>query len=148
MIKRIESILIFTLITLLSITLLLRFIHIETKVVQSDSMYPTVRKNDLVYINHGFDITKIKVGDIITFNLGDKEVMHRVVLITGDMITTKGDNNKVVDQSILKGQITGKMIIKVPYGGYLLNLGLWVIIIGAYGVIYISRKIIHEFRKE
>lgn len=145
MLKKIETILIFIIIGFLSLTLLLQFFNIKTKVVQSDSMYPVIRVNDLVYINENY--TNYKVGDIISFNLSSNEVLHRIVEINGSTVITKGDNNTTLDEPITRTNINGKYLFKLPYGGLLLNINLWIILIGLYGVIFVSRLIIKEFRK-
>lgn len=147
MIKKIQTFILIIIIIALSLTLLLRLIHIETKVVLSDSMYPSIRKNDLVYINHSENIN-IEVNDIIAFNLGDSEVLHRVINIDGQIITTKGDHNDISDAPINFHDVTGKYLFKIPFGGYLINIYIWMIILGIYGTLYIIKKINKEFRKE
>lgn len=148
MIKKIESILIFSIIFLLSITMVVKVFNIDTKVVQSDSMYPSVKKNDLVYINKNINIDKLSVGDTISFTVNGSEVLHRIVEIKDTSIITKGDNNQVLDAPVSKNNVTGKLVFTLPMGGYLLNLTLWIVLIGVYGVIYMTRLIIKEFKKE
>lgn len=89
-------------------------------VVLTDSMRPTLNANDIVLItkpNH------LKVGDIITYN--DKNsnmlVIHRVVDIDGDKLTTKGDNNNINDDTITENQVVGKYVMRLKYFGVILN---------------------------
>jgi len=65
-------------------------------VVISDSMKPEFQRGDMVLMQAFFK--EPKVGDIITFNAEDARyaITHRVVS-TGEIITTKGDNNPYKD---------------------------------------------------
>lgn len=57
---------------------------------------------------------EIKVGDIISFKLENKIIVHRVVFIGQDEIgtyfITKGDNNKYADEKIRFSDIVSKTI--------------------------------------
>lgn len=57
---------------------------------------------------------EIKVGDIISFNFGDKIIVHRVIKIgedeAGTYFITKGDNNKYADEKIRFSDIVSKTI--------------------------------------
>ena len=147
MIKKLETIFIFIIVTFLALTVLVKVIGVETKVVLSDSMYPSIKTNDLVYVYKGINHEHLKVGDVISYRLGNSEVLHRIVEVTDTFITTKGDKNDSNDTPIRVNEVTGKLIFNLPFGGYLLNLNLWIILIGLYGVIFITRKIVKEFRK-
>lgn len=95
----------------------------------SGSMEPNVEVYDVV-IAADYDISKIKVGDIITFvsnwdiNYG-KTVTHRVVAIsksaTGEyQLTTKGDNNQSKDGGIVtQNNLIGKVVGRLPQLGQL-----------------------------
>lgn len=81
---------------------------ITLMVVISDSMVPEFQRGDII-LAQSIDTTPA-VGDIITFNMKDKNfaVSHRVVSISGSSIKTKGDNNPTVDNF---GMITQKDIV-------------------------------------
>ncbi|AFK22207.1 signal peptidase I [Pyrococcus sp. ST04] len=98
--------------------------------VYSDSMYPTLKRWDVFFIN---PLAKGDVGDIIVFNLSGKWTVHRVYAITSEGYITKGDNNVATDQQggknppIKEDQIIGKVItiggkpLKIPELGKHLN---------------------------
>ncbi len=85
---------------------------ISFAVVVSDSMKPEFQRGDLVLTQSVFkDIQK---GDIVTFKAGEVQnpVTHRVVNVQENMVTTKGDNNPLVDDySTTKDDIIAKAIV-------------------------------------
>lgn len=93
----------------------------------SGSMEPNVSVYDVV-IAVDTDISKLKVGDIITFistwdvNYG-LTVTHRVVEISKNVngeyqITTKGDNNQTKDSStVTQSNLVGKVVGRIPQLG-------------------------------
>lgn len=110
----------------------------------SGSMEPSIGVFDIILDARVDDFSKIKVGDVITFNrlmTGDtqeKMITHRVVDIR-DMngkyeFITKGDANSTADtKPVREEDIIGKTIIKIPKLGIityalLSKLG-WVLII-------------------
>jgi signal peptidase len=114
-----------------------RFFGREGLTVQTNSMAPTFKKGDLIFINTNVAPADIKVGDVITYQAlldvngdGQDEWVynsHRVVQIqvgqNGDYwFITKGDNNPSNDpdplnQSYVVGVWNGKMIANL--GGIL-----------------------------
>ncbi len=81
-------------------------------VYSGPSMNPTLRAPDLLDVvpYHG---EKTAVGDIICFTPagGDKNVVHRIIRITGSGIQTQGDNNPSADQALVQEeQIIGRVI--------------------------------------
>ena len=74
-------------------------------------------------------IHDVKVGDVITYRSMDSSyygilITHRVVDIKSEngktKYVTKGDNNETVDRSPIEfGQITGKVVMRIPKVGYL-----------------------------
>lgn len=95
----------------------------------SGSMEPNVSVYDVV-IAVNQDISKIKVGDVITFvsswdvNYG-LTVTHRVIAISKNesgefQLTTKGDNNNVADGGVVtQNNLIGKVIGRIPQLGRL-----------------------------
>lgn len=84
-----------------------------------------IRMGDIVVVR-GTPFEKIKVGDVIVYKFPGREpIIHRVVAINGDSLTTKGDNNKNEDQ-LLEGiappikaeNVKGKAIMHIPILGY------------------------------
>jgi len=95
-------------------------------VVLSGSMEPALKTGDVVIVKKTSP-ELIKEGDIITFLVHeDVIVTHRVkeILSTagGVSFETKGDANKVKDGSLIGGQqLLGRVILRIPYGGYFVN---------------------------
>ena len=88
---------------------------IKTAIVLTGSMEPTLKINDFVIIKKP---KNIKVNDIISYDdNGEKEVLHRVVKIDGETITTKGDANNTEDMPINVKQVTGVYIGRIKYLG-------------------------------
>ena len=99
---------------------------IKTFSIISGSMEPTIKKNDIVIVKK-VQQSEIKTNDIITFNLENEIVTHRVIKIEkidGQIIyTTKGDSNEVSDlRKIQYNQIEGKYIGKISKVGKLFTL--------------------------
>jgi signal peptidase I len=96
--------------------------------VTSSSMWPTLKKGDLVFLKGVDKPEELEVGDIIGFELDDGGfAIHRIIEIEGDRITTKGDGNQTADPVISFDRVIGYVpkiggrLAKVPYLG---NLGL------------------------
>ena len=111
--------------------------------VQSDSMAPTFRSGDLIFIRT-CDPSTLKEGDIICFHtIIDNEYAlntHRIQSIetVGDArsYTTIGDNNNgIADQHVISdGDIVGKYVGKLPGVGRVMDflsssLGFLVVIV-------------------
>ena len=62
--------------------------------VMSGSMEPEISVNDLVFVEKPGEL---HVGDVILYNSGESRVLHRIVDINGDTVTTKGDANNTKD---------------------------------------------------
>ena len=87
---------------------------IGTAVVMSGSMEPTLSVNDLVYIR---EAEEYSVGDIVVFQSGKSLVIHEIIDINDDIVTTKGQANNTADEPISVMYIKGRMILAVPYVG-------------------------------
>jgi len=79
-----------------------------------------------------------KVGDIISYyakiNNKEKIITHRIIDIGGNVYVTKGDTNLGIDPIVLPRLIIGKVILIIPYLGYIVSFakstsGLWLTII-------------------
>ena len=93
---------------------------IKTAIVLTGSMEPTLNIKDFVIIKKS---DNIKVGDIVSYkdDTVKMEVLHRIINIDGDEITTKGDANNTEDKPIDKSQITGVYIGKIKYLGEIIS---------------------------
>lgn len=72
--------------------------------VLSGSMRPEITEDDLVFVTRP---TELKVGDVVLYNTGGSNVLHRIIKIDGDMITTQGDNNNTPDKAFSKSKVLG-----------------------------------------
>ena len=86
-------------------------------------MTPKINKGDAVLICKVKDVDDVKVGDVITFNYNDKEIVHRLIeikIVEGKTYyITKGDANEKADSYKLQfDDIVGKVTIKFPFLGY------------------------------
>ena len=97
--------------------------------VESGSMEPTLKVNDLIIVKTMRDYN---IGDIVTFKDEGQYITHRIVEKDNDMITTKGDSNNTKDPTINKNQIVGRVIYQCKVLGILRQLMLkpyfWIII--------------------
>ncbi len=89
-------------------------------VVHTGSMSPVYVPGDLVIDAPAPN--RVRPGEVITFRhsaLATDVVTHRVVTVTRQGIHTKGDANRSVDAwTIRPGQVRGRVISRIPYGGY------------------------------
>jgi signal peptidase len=100
--------------------------NIEIKIVKSGSMEPTILTGSVVIVKPQASYAE---GDIITFGEDSKlqiPTTHRIIDIQGDFTnltyTTKGDANEEEDPApVHDGDIIGKVVVWVPYLGYVLD---------------------------
>jgi len=58
-------------------------------ILMGESMEPTIGRVAIAYCERG----NFSVGDIIAFRYKNMTIVHRVMMIQGDTIVAKGDNN-------------------------------------------------------
>ena len=123
-------------------------------VVLTGSMHPSLPAGSLI-------ITSPKQtyvpGDIISFTNPRSRaiVTHRIVSVTKDTYTTKGDRNASRDfEPVHISEIVGRVMVVIPYVGHLVSfiktpLGFVVCLIipGVFVVVSESRVIVSEARK-
>jgi len=94
-------------------------------VVVSNSMYPTLKINDIIIVKN-VPIDDIKIGDIIVFKSPlnpQTPIVHRVINVIEDIggtkiFITKGDNNPTPDPWTVSGDlILGKVVYVIPQIG-------------------------------
>ncbi len=100
-------------------------IDVDLRVVQSGSMYPTIRTGSLIAIQ---PIESPEVGEIITYQRSSRQtpITHRIIdtLIENGQIQyiTKGDNNEFQDmEPVTKEMVLGRVSLVVPFIGYGIN---------------------------
>lgn len=87
--------------------------------VLSGSMEDRLSVDDLVIIKA---TNKYKVNDIVLYQDGDNLIIHRIIKINGDKVTTKGDANNVADEPIQKSQIKGVLVYDIAGLGAAVNI--------------------------
>ena len=88
-------------------------------VVLSGSMESRLSVDDLVIIKA---TDNYKVNDIVLFQDGNSLVIHRIIEIDGDTVTTKGDANNTADEPINKSQIKGVLVYDIAGFGAVVNI--------------------------
>jgi signal peptidase I len=82
-------------------------------------MEPTIAVDELIIVKaeDGYE-----VGDIVVYQTGRILVVHRIVAVDSETVTTRGDANNVDDGAIELSQIKGKVIAHIPYVGTIVRL--------------------------
>ncbi|AQP53651.1 signal peptidase I [Vagococcus penaei] len=123
----------FCLLTLLFFVIVVRvsdqktYFGYQLKLVLSDSMGAAIPKNSLIAIKVA-DKNPLQVGDIVSVQVNDEFVTHRIAMIEDSLGTktliTKGDQNSQVDSRKTEADtIVGKVKFVIPYIGI-----LWVLL--------------------
>lgn len=100
------------------------FFGYQPLTVLSNSMNPSFETGDMLFVNK-VDPTEVKVDDVISFKeMGGKLITHRVIEVinnSGEIgFVTKGDNNNVKDEEVVKGEnLIGKQVFNIPKAGYI-----------------------------
>ena len=102
-------------------------------VVLSGSMRPTFEVGTIIYYK-AVPQEEIQKDDIITFQMGDELVTHRVKRIENGNYITQGDANNVEDgkpvpYSSIQGRVGGLAIPILGYGVQFINSNIWLFIV-------------------
>lgn len=87
-------------------------------VVLSGSMEPTFSKGDLIIVK---ETTELQQNDIVVFEDGSSLIVHRIIDIGEETITTKGDANYADDGPISASVIVGKVLFWIPNAGTVIS---------------------------
>ena len=88
-------------------------------VVLSGSMEPTLMVDDLIIVKAE---ESYEVGDVVVYQNGKMLVVHRIVDMDTETVTTRGDANNVDDAAISLTQVKGKVIAHIPHVGQLVRM--------------------------
>lgn len=110
--------------------------------IMSGSMEPTISTGSLILVDT--DVA-LHMEDIVTFTKQDSIITHRIVRQINDQkFITKGDVNNSNDPTPLyKSQIIGKVILTIPYIGYIvifLRRYLWLLCAAFLMFMYIMKE--------
>ena len=132
---------------------------IKVKIVKSGSMEPTIKTGGIVIIKPE---SMYNVGDVVTFGADTKTQIpttHRIVATegqgSGQMFQTKGDANNAADPTPTSVKdVHGKVILTVPYAGYVLDFARkpsgFALLVGVPALLIIleeAGKIVKEVRR-
>lgn len=99
--------------------------------IQSNSMYPSLKKGDLIVVKLNHSMDDYKIGDIISFyayESGENIIKtHRISNIVKEnnmiLFETKGDNNDINDVYLVtEVDMVGKYIKRIPYLGKIIDI--------------------------
>lgn len=102
-------------------------------VVLSGSMRPALEVGTIIYYKH-VPQEELQKDDIITYQLGNELVTHRIKRIENGNYITRGDANPTDDQkpvpySAVQGKVGGLAIPILGYGVQIINSNMWVFFI-------------------
>ena len=83
-------------------------------VVLSGSMEPEFSAGDLIVVK---EAESYSLRDIVVFQDGRSLVVHRIISMDAETVTTQGDANNVADDPIQISAIKGKVIFCIPFLG-------------------------------
>jgi len=93
--------------------------------IVSESMEPTLEKNDVVIVQK-CAVSQLKEGDIITFQQDNRIISHRILKVIKENGTikfkTKGDNNEIPDpDEVETAQVFGKVLFRIKGIGHIVS---------------------------
>lgn len=88
-------------------------------VVLSGSMEPKLSVGDLLIIVQS---DAYAVDEVVVFQDGRSSVVHRIIKMDGNTVTTMGDANDSEDEPMDVSRIKGKVVLAVPLVGHAVNL--------------------------
>lgn len=88
---------------------------IGASVVLSGSMEPALSVGDLLIIK---EQGNYETGDIVVYQSGNMPVVHRIVGISGETVTTRGDANNTNDAPFPLDAVKGEVTAAIPLVGY------------------------------
>lgn len=78
--------------------------------ITSSSMWPVLKKGDMVFIKGIGDKGEIMVGDIVVYQNALGFTIHRVEKLNEDTLVTKGDANNTSDSPVQYEDVIGKTV--------------------------------------
>lgn len=88
-------------------------------VVLSGSMEPSIKVDELIIVK---ETPAYEVGDVVVYQNGKMLIVHRIVALDEETVTTRGDANNTDDAPVALSQVKGKVIAHIPHVGALVRL--------------------------
>lgn len=91
--------------------------------ITSGSMWPTLKKGDMVFIEGISGRQEVRIGDIVVYQNPQGFTIHRIVKLQEDRVVTKGDANDIEDSPVKYENIIGKTVefrrkpLRIPFLG-------------------------------
>lgn len=94
--------------------------------ITSGSMWPALKEGDLVFVQGIINKSDISIGDIIVYRNKSNNtfVIHRVVALGDDALTTQGDANFSKDALVSYEDVVGKTFKIFGWNARIPNLGV------------------------
>lgn len=111
-------------------------------IVLSGSMEPTFATGDLIVVR---ECENVELDDIVVYQQGGNLVVHRVIDIDGESITTQGDANNVADEPIQRSAVKGTVWFWIPKLGSVVSvikspIGTIALIAGAIALVEVPHR--------
>ena len=87
-------------------------------VVISGSMEPELSIGDMLIV---VQQDEYEVDNIIVYQEGRMAITHRIISMENGEVITRGDANNTDDSPITVEQIKGKVVLAIPFVGYIVN---------------------------
>jgi signal peptidase len=78
--------------------------------ITSGSMWPALKRGDLILIKGVGGKEEIEIGDIVVYKNPQGFTIHRVIQMREDTFITKGDANNVQDNPVRYEELVGKPV--------------------------------------
>lgn len=78
--------------------------------ITSGSMWPSLKKGDLVFIKGISGKQDIQINDIVVYRNNQGFTIHRVIGLDETTLTTKGDANNTPDNPVSYSEVIGKTV--------------------------------------
>ena len=79
--------------------------------ITSGSMWPVLKKGDLILIKGINEKEEIKLEDVIVYRNERGFTIHRVIKLNEEDLVTKGDANNVKDKPVKYEDVIGKLLV-------------------------------------
>lgn len=74
---------------------------------RGDSMHPVIREDDLLHVEPS---QEVRSGDVVLTLAERGLTAHRVMSVTGEMVTTRGDNAPAPDPPVALTRVLGRVV--------------------------------------